>query len=217
MKRSTGVLFLSIILFGATGFFFKKQILLAVGDFLIIEDRLQPVDVIHVIAGNDYRTEYAIRLYQQGFAKHLFFTGGWCNRHNYYHGAHGRDLAIQEGVPAEAIMIDDSTVTSTYSEVERLKSWMDQNTSPVRSVMVVSDPFHMRRAQWTYHQVLGADVGILMAPVPFDQTPYVHAWWTDHASQVYVRDEYKKFVYYVLRYQLAWGPIRDWLASFDEG
>jgi len=52
------------------GFFllvlFHEQCLLMIGDFLVVEDDLRPADVIHIIAGDDYRTDYAIQLYQQG-------------------------------------------------------------------------------------------------------------------------------------------------------
>ena len=63
----------------------------------MIEDVLVPADVIHVIAGDEYRTEYAIHLYQQGYAQVLFFTGGWCTFHKYYHGQHGEDVALAAG------------------------------------------------------------------------------------------------------------------------
>ena len=108
-----------------------------------------------------------------------------------------------------------SAVTSTYSEVEELKTWIDQSPTPIRSVMVVSDPFHMRRARWTAWQVLGKDIQILMAPVPFEHTPYQRRWWEDEASSRYVKEEYQKTIYYILRYQLSWGRMREWLASLD--
>ena len=53
----------------------REPILFAVGDFLVIEDALQPADVIHVISGPDDRTDYAIQLYKQGYGKQIFFTG----------------------------------------------------------------------------------------------------------------------------------------------
>lgn len=215
MKKKTSAIILSAILLGSAAFLFEKPFLLAVGDHLIVQDTPQPVDVIHVIAGDDYRTDYAIQLYKLGYAKHLFFTGGWCSVHGWEHGTHAQQLALQQGVPQEAIAFDDAPVTSTYAEVERLKNWILHRSSPIRSVMVVSDPFHMRRAQWTYRQLLGNETKILMAPVPFDQTPYRQQWWLDQASQTYVREEYIKSIYYVLRYQLAWGGLKDWLAGFD--
>jgi hypothetical protein len=35
----------------------RERILLAIGDFLIIQDAPQPADVIHVLSGPDNRTE----------------------------------------------------------------------------------------------------------------------------------------------------------------
>jgi uncharacterized SAM-binding protein YcdF (DUF218 family) len=210
------ILLLALIL-GVISFIFKEQILLAIGNYLVIQDELNPVDVIHVIAGEDNRTEYAIRLYQQGYGKTIFFTGGWCTHHKYYHGEHGMQLALEAGVPMEDIDFDDSKVTSTYSETIHLKAWMDQRSTPIRSVIVVSDPFHMRRARWTTRQVLGKDVEIIMAPVPFTRTSYLRQWWKDELSRKYVEQEYLKIVYYFVRYQLAFKPINDWLASFDQG
>jgi uncharacterized SAM-binding protein YcdF (DUF218 family) len=181
----------------------------------VIQDSLHRADVIHVIAGEDYRTEYAIQLYQQGLGNTLFFTGGWCTVHLYRHGEHARELAIAHGVSSDAVAIDDSKVTSTYMEAERLKEWIDQSPFPVRSIIVVSDPFHMRRARWTYETIFGESIEIQMAPVPFERTPYQSLWWKDAQSRQNVREEYSKFVYYVFRYQLSWGFVRDWLASLD--
>ena len=186
-----------------------------IGDFLFMQDTLHPADVIHVIAGEDYRTDYAVRLYEQGFGKTLFFTGGWCEIHLYRHGEHAKERSLAQGVPFSAIAFDDSKVMSTYMEAERLKEWIAQSPDPVRSVIVVSDPFHMRRASWAYRKVLGDDVEVQLAPVPFGLTPYQRTWWKDWQSRQNVRDEYSKFVYYLFRYQYSWGFLRDWLASLD--
>jgi uncharacterized SAM-binding protein YcdF (DUF218 family) len=191
---------------------FSKQINSALGKFLIVQDNLYPADVIHVIAGDDYRTEYAIQLYKQGFAKTIFFTGGWCTQHGYYHGEHGMQLAVSEGVPLEDIAYDDSPVLSTYDETLLLKKYLDNNMPSVKSFIVVSDPFHMRRTRWTNQMVFGKGMNIIMAPVPFDQTPFKQQWWTDDSSRAYVRDEYKKMIYYFFRYKLGW----NWLAFLDK-
>jgi len=204
-----------VLCLGAVVFALRERILLAMGDFLIVQDDLRPADVIHVIAGSDYRTDYAIQLYKQGYGKQIFFTGGWCTLHDYYHGQHGQAYALEQGVPAEAIAFDDSEVMSTYAEVVRLKEFIAHSQTPIRSIMVVSDPYHMRRARLIYRWVLGERVRVWMAPVPFDLTPFQRHWWADEASRQYVRNEYLKIVYYYARYQLSWGPVRDWLASLD--
>jgi uncharacterized SAM-binding protein YcdF (DUF218 family) len=206
------IISISIFIIAVPLYRFYKWLLLKIGDYLIVQDNLYPVDVIHVIAGDDYRTEYAIQLYKQGYAKYIFFTGGWCTIHGWYHGLHGQQLALDQGIPPGAIAYDDSVVTSTFSETLRLKDWMDKNPILTRSVIVVSDPFHMRRARWTNRFILGNKITTLMAPVPFDQTPFTLQWWNDKASTNYVKEEYIKFVYYFLRYRLS----LTWLAPFDK-
>lgn len=204
-----------IVLLGVTLFLAREPILLAIGDYLMVQDELQPADVIHVIAGLDYRADYAIELYQQGYARQIFFTGGWCPKIQGDHGERGRAPALAQGVPAAAIATDDAYITSTYSETLRLQAFIAASPEPIRSVIVVSDPFHMRRARWTYRRVLGPGVRVQMAPVPFSLTPYQRRWWTDEGSQQYVREEYEKMAYYLARYGLNWRPLSEWLATFD--
>ena len=197
-------------------FLFRERWLLLIGDFLIIEDTLQPADVIHVIAGQDYRLDYAIQLYQQGYGKKIFLTGGgWCPCEQVNHSTEWKDKAIGQGVSEEDIVVDEGKITSTYNEVEWLKIWIEQGHVPARSVIVVSDPFHMRRARWAYKQVLGDSIEVQMAPVPLELTPFQRAWWKDRQSQRYVRDEYQKYVYYIFRYRLSRGKFKEWLASLD--
>lgn len=206
---------IGFILLGFMLVAFREQWLMLIGNFLIVEDTLKPADVIHVIAGDDYRTDYAIQLYKQGYGKTLFFTGGWCAFHEYNHGEHAEARSLTQGVSLNAIAYDDSTVTSTYMEAEKLKAWIEDSPYPIRSVIVVSDPFHMRRIRWTYRKVLGNGIEVRMAPVPFEQTPYIRQWWTNSESLGYVRDEYEKLAYYVLRYQISGGKFQKWLISLD--
>jgi len=190
---------------------FKDQVFHGIGGYLLVEDEFSPVDILHVVAGEDYRTDYAIDLYQQGLANTLFFTGGICQHHGYDHSEHGMQLSLARDVPQEALASDSTPVMSTYDEAVLLKKYIDENQLPKKSVLVVSDPFHMRRAHWTYERVLGDGIKVLMAPVPFKRLSYKDDWWTDPGAQRYILDEYTKMVYYFLRYQLSW----KWLARFD--
>jgi uncharacterized SAM-binding protein YcdF (DUF218 family) len=195
---------------------FHEPILLAIGNFLIIRDQLQPADVIQVISGLDHRTNYAIQLYKQGYGKILFYTGGWCAEIQGVHAVRSTQMSLNQGVPIDAIASDAFQVTSTFGEAERLKLWIDQANPPVRSIMIVSDPHHMRRAQWAYQQIFGNDVKLIMAPVPIEQTPFIERWWTDRETLTMVGEEYVKMIYYYARYKLSSGPLQDWLASFDK-
>jgi uncharacterized SAM-binding protein YcdF (DUF218 family) len=204
-----------ILIITGTVFLIREPILMAIGDFLVVQSELHPADVIHVISGPDDRTDYAIQLYQQGYARQIFFTGTWCQRHQVNHAEHGKERAIERGVPTQAIAIDRSPVTSTYSETVKLKEFIAESQTPIHSVIVVSDPHHMRRARWTYRRVLGDQVSVQMAPVPFDVSRHQRRWWTDAASQRFVKNEYLKMAYYYARYQFGLGPLGEWLASLD--
>jgi uncharacterized SAM-binding protein YcdF (DUF218 family) len=214
-KKYFFVILIAVILLGINMFIFHERILLFIGDFLVIQDELHPADLIHVIAGPDHRTDYAVHLYKLGYGKRIFFTGGWCTIDNHYHGEYGKKRAMDQGISLEAIGTDDSHVTSTYSEIVRLKKFIDKSDKPIHSVLVVSDPHHMRRARWAYRQVFGKEITFLMAPVPFDLSPYRHRWWTERESRRMVEEEYLKLVYYIARYQFSWSFLKDWLASLD--
>jgi len=212
-KTSIGILILIIfVLVLSTLIDFPTQTLSVIGDALVIQDTLAPVDVIHVIAGDDYRTLYAIQLYRLGYAKLLFFTGGWCLRHSYYHGAHALQLALEAGVPRDAVAYDDSQEFSTYDEALLLQKYLAENQPAFHSIMVVSDGFHMHRAQMTYRYVFGQEFSVVMAPVPFDQTPFKQQWWTDRASAKYVIEEYAKLLYSFFRFQLH----MEWLSVLEK-
>jgi len=204
------ILFISLILLLIISVFYK-QIFQKIGDYLLVKDDLVPVDVIHVIAGDDYRSEYAFQLYKQGLSKYIFFTGGWCKYHGYYHGNHGKELAIQNDIPESAIAYDDSNVKSTYDEILLLKKWIDVNPNKIKSIMIVSDPFHMRRSKWIVNKIFGGEINVIMAPVPMDWTISGNNWWQDKTSRKYIIEEYVKLVYYFFRYQLS----INWLGVFD--
>jgi uncharacterized SAM-binding protein YcdF (DUF218 family) len=204
------------VLLGATLFLIHKLVLLAAGDFLVIQDELQPADVIHVIAGPDHRTDYGIQLYHKGYGKQIFFTGGWCPPIQGNHAEHAEARSIEQGVPPQAIAIDGFDVTSTYGEAVRLKEFIADSPVPVHSVIIVSDSLHMRRARWAYQQVLGEQVKVQMAPVPFDLSPYQRRWWSDEETRKLVKEEYLKIAYYYARYRFSWGPLKEWLVSLDQ-
>jgi uncharacterized SAM-binding protein YcdF (DUF218 family) len=143
----------------------------------------------------------------------MIVTGGTGRGDTTSEAAVSQRYVVQHGVPVQAVLLETEgrTTSESMAGVSALMGSQGR-----RDVLLVSDPFHMRRARWTNRNVLGKGAEILMAPVPFDQIPFKQQWWRDRASQAYVKDEYKKFFYYLLRYQLAWGPAKDWLAAFDQ-
>ena len=78
----------------------REPILLAIGDFLVVQGELHPSDVIHVISSPDYRTDYTIQLYKRSYAKQIFFTGScWYGTTQLTYAEYNRERAIEHGVP----------------------------------------------------------------------------------------------------------------------
>jgi uncharacterized SAM-binding protein YcdF (DUF218 family) len=200
---------LLLVLFLAALYLAREPVLLAIGDFLVVEDEpLQPADLIHVLGGEITRVDYALLLYHQGYGRKLFLTGGSSEDAplptSFAQRACAR--AIAGGVNPADLLVADAGALTTYDEALALKQALDEGLA-ARSVILVSDPYHMRRAGWIFRRVLGDWVKVLLAPVPFSLSWYHRRWWTDPASQKMLKNEYRKLFYYWLRYSLrAWQP-----------
>jgi uncharacterized SAM-binding protein YcdF (DUF218 family) len=88
------------------------------------------------------RLDHAIELWRRGLAPRIIFTGGFGDRDTTSEAAVGQRYALQRGVPASAILIEN-TGRSTSESLHRVAVLME--TAPTRDVILVSDPFHMLR------------------------------------------------------------------------
>lgn len=187
-----------------------------IGDYLIIQDKPKKVDMIVTSSGAEYRTDYAIELYKQGFSSKLFFTGGYSEKNQRIEAEWSRRLALDAGAPDDAVIIDTSDVVSTYQEALRLRSYLDAHPDMISTIMIVTDPYHTRRAKWAYKTVFGNQLKVRMVPVPFERTNLSKTWWKDAESRKMVWNEYIKLVFYIIRYELSAGELKTWLTRFDK-
>ncbi len=167
-------------------------------------------------SGADYRTDYAIELYKQGFTSKLFFTGGYSDKNHRIEAEWSRRLALDAGAPEDAVIIDTSEVVSTYQEALRLRSFLDLHPGTISTIMIVTDPYHTRRAKWAYKTIFGDQLKVRMVPVPFERTNLSKTWWKDAESRKMVWNEYVKLVFYVIRYEISAGELKTWLTRFDK-
>lgn len=170
-----------------------ESILLAIGDFLVVEDELQPADLIHVLGGDFARLDYAVKLYHQGYAPRLFITGGKDAR--VY-----RRYAIDRGADPARIDPARSWAINTYQEAQELKQFLAANPA-VDSVIVVTSPYHTRRARWAFQRVVGRQARLTFAPVPLPGNEEQPDWWLDPVTRKQVISEYSKILLYRFRYQ----------------
>lgn len=187
-----------------------------IGDYLVVQDEIQKTDLIAAVSGPEYRILYASELYMKGLANKVFFTGGFSEENNRIEASWSKYVAETHGVPGEAIAIDENVVLTTHDEAVLLKNYIDAHTDEVKSVTLVTDPWHSRRARWIYQKVLGEEIKVFTAPVPRMRTGFPKYWWTEASSRKLVWNEYVKLVFYVFRYQIATGHFRSWLSQFDK-
>jgi len=175
-----------------TVFVFRESLLLGLGSFLIVRDNLRPADLIHPLGGGFDRLDYAVKLYKQGYGKRIFITGD-------DDAIEYRKYVISKDVPGRNLLPDESKATTTYEEALELKQFIDRDPS-IKSVIVVSNPYQMRRARWIFEKVLGDQVDLQFTPVPFEMARYKKMWWADAKSRTSVISEYFKLPYYYVRY-----------------
>jgi uncharacterized SAM-binding protein YcdF (DUF218 family) len=110
------------------------------------------------------RINHGIDLYRTGKVRKLIFTGGQGNPGEPTESAAARDFALQSGVPAQDILIEEKSHT-TYENIKYAKQVAD--THNIKRVLIVSDPLHMKRAV-----LMAQDVGLKAEPSPTPSTRY---------------------------------------------
>jgi uncharacterized SAM-binding protein YcdF (DUF218 family) len=115
-------------------------------------DTARPASAIVVMGAAQYvgrpspvlkaRIDHAIALWRQGLAPRIIFTGGFGDRDTTSEAAVGQRYAIERGVPARDILIENSGRTTAES-LQQVAFLMQ--AEPTRSIILVSDPFHMLR------------------------------------------------------------------------
>jgi uncharacterized SAM-binding protein YcdF (DUF218 family) len=137
------------------------------------QEKIVPADAIVVLGAAQWngrpspvlqaRLDRAIALYRDGFAPLLILTGGSSPADAPSEAAVGREYALDRGVPPEAVLLEDQSHT-TVENLRGIQSLLA--SSPVPTILLVSDPFHMARARW-----IARDLGFATYPAPTRTSP----------------------------------------------
>lgn len=110
---------------------------------------------------------------------------------------------VSLGVAADRIVVLPRRVNNTHDEALAVAEY--RNAHPVRQLMVVTSPYHARRALAVFQAVLGADVRIGVHPA-LEQSPARPArWWSASYDRAYVAYEWVALAWYRVRYGI--GPM----------
>lgn len=91
------------------------------------------------------RLRHAVDLYHRSRVSRLILTGGRGAGNALAESEVGRDWAVAQGVPADAILIETESRTTKQNLLNALPLIEDNH---VGKILLVSDPLHMRRAMW---------------------------------------------------------------------
>lgn len=142
--------------------------------YLSPQDILHKADAIIVVSGGQTtaRADEGIRLYQDGYAPKLIFSGaaldnGPSNAHQM------RQQALRAGVPDSAIETDEAART-TYQNATNTKGIVDR--LGVHSIILVTSPYHQRRTVLTFRHSYGAGYEFVNHS-SYDSRWSKVAWW----------------------------------------
>ena len=152
------------------------------GVWVAKSDRPRKVDVIICLNGSE-RIKKAAELYHQGLAPKVILTAG----------KDKRDL-IQLGIPEKNITLAEWP-TTTYQEALAVASM--ERFYQIRSAIVVSDPYHLKRVRWTFEHVF-RDSQVKLVFVSSDLPWDGQGWWREKQSRIQVALEISKMGYYRL-------------------
>jgi uncharacterized SAM-binding protein YcdF (DUF218 family) len=113
------------------------------------------------------RVVTGIRLYRAGLAPLLLFSGGGARVDGPTEGGVMGDLARDVGVPVSDILVENAS-TNTWTEAIEVNRML--KARGLRRVLLVTDPFHMRRSRAVFERMGGLE--IFPAPAdPWESAP----------------------------------------------
>ncbi len=135
----------------------------------------QRVDAIVAVSGGDTsaRTAQAIDMYHKGWAPTLIFSGAAADKSGPSNAEVMEKQALAAGVPASAILLDDTSETTTQNAVNSHNIFEQQG---IHSVILVTSAYHQRRAGLEFGKRAGSSIRIINHPVATDNQ-WSNVWW----------------------------------------
>jgi uncharacterized SAM-binding protein YcdF (DUF218 family) len=165
----------------------------SIGYYLSPQSPLSKSDAIVAISGGDTtaRTDEAIQLYQDGWAKHIIFSGAAEDPNGPSNARAMATSAETAGVPLTAIELDE-TSTDTEQNAADVAKIVQQDG--YHQIILVTSPYHQRRASIVFHRALGSSV-VLLNHSSIDPAWRRSHWWATAYSTQLTLSELQKTLY----------------------
>lgn len=120
----------------------------AVGKYMLVETKLGVADLC-IVFGNphaDHLAAHAAKLYHQGYVKTIVVTGKPATDDGRPEAIRMRDVLVQKGVPASAILVEDKATNSGENVVNTIQLLKDKGLfDKVNSIIAVGHVHAARR------------------------------------------------------------------------
>lgn len=162
-----------------------------IGFFLSPQNKLEKVDAIVAISGGETveRVNEAVKLYQQDYAPVIIFSGAARDR-GVSNAESMQQLAIKAGIPEDKILTEKQA-KNTFDNAKFVKDLIQSRG--MDSIVLVTSPYHQRRAYLTFRQILGPDIKILNHSSA-DSAWRKRGWWKEPWPRALTFSEIQKII-----------------------
>jgi uncharacterized SAM-binding protein YcdF (DUF218 family) len=184
------VLFVTVVL--GLGIYLSPNDLSGCGEHPTDTKPCQSADAIIAVSGGDTtaRMHEAVRLYENGWASKLIFSGAARDKTGPSNAEAMRREARDMGVP------DSDIITEEYSETTKQNADKTQDIlqrNDISSVILVTSAYHQRRASLEFVARSGGSVAVRNHPVASDKQ-WSGWWWATPTGWYLAISEFVKII-----------------------
>ncbi len=161
--------------------------------YLAPQSKLAKADAIVAVSGGETmsRTLGAVKLYDEGYAPIIIFSGAASDPTSVSNAAAMKAIAVREGVPASAILVEEDSADTYENAQNTARIITNQN---IKSIILVTSPYHQRRASIEFRRALGKDFKIINHSTS-DENWRRSAWWKNTYSLNLTLSEFQKIIF----------------------
>ena len=182
--------FISFILIG------HRPLLEYYARWLSPSDSDPSADIAIVVDGNPIRLQEAVNLFKDGKVKYIYING--------ISSSMLREFLLEHRLPSDKVYWGGCRIATTFDQPIAFKESLDRYKITDHRLVLVTDPYHLRRSLWVYHHILdriSPDFKIKTHPRP-DKNIVYDLWWEDKYSRDWVSSETQKLLFYWANYGL---------------
>jgi uncharacterized SAM-binding protein YcdF (DUF218 family) len=203
-RRGCLIVFAGLVILAGAAWFSREWVLPALAHWWVVDEAPDSAAAIFIPGGNvSTRAAAAAKLFHAGKAPLVLIANPEMSEVQKLgilppDSEVTRSFLIKSGVPASAIEVIGTAVTSTRDEALALKEWCASH--PSARVIIPTDLFHSRRVNWFMERTL-AGTGTDIRVVALEQTNYSSDnWWKAEEGLIAFQNEVIKWMYYHLHY-----------------